>query len=65
MSSRLATALLTVAFLAAGAFGVTQAEDADTRIEATRTTIVEKNSLWPLPGHITVEPCKRTVCWDI
>jgi hypothetical protein len=65
MSSRIATALLTVAFLASGAFGVSQAEDAGARTEASRTTVIEKSSLRPLPGLIAIEPCKRTVCWNV
>ena len=65
MLTRLATAALTLAFLATGAFSVTQAGDDGNNDTAARTTVIAKNSQWPLAGFITVEPCKRKVCWDI
>jgi len=65
MLTRLATAALTLAFLAAGAFGVTQAEFTGKPNETLRTTVIVKNSQWPLPGRITVEPCRYSICWDI
>ncbi len=65
MMTRLAIPVLTLAFLAAGAFGVTQAGfDADGSA-ANRVTVVAKNSQWPLAGHVTNEPCKASVCWEI
>ena len=65
MLTRLATAALTLAFLAAGAFGFTQAEDAGKGAKAVHTTVITKNSQWPLAGYITLEPCKRSICWEI
>ena len=65
MLNRLAIATLTVAFLAAGAFGVTQAGFAGNGTAATRVTVIAKNSQWPIAGHITNEPCKASVCWEI
>jgi hypothetical protein len=64
MLTRLATAALTLALLAAGAFGVSQAGDTGNSVEAARTTVIAKNSHWPLRGHITAEPCKETICMD-
>jgi len=65
MPKRLATAALTLAFLAAGAFGVTQAEDAGIAAKAARTTVIAKTSQWPPAGYFTMAPCVHTVCWDI
>lgn len=65
MLTRLATATLTLAFLAAGAFGVTQAGFAETGAAANRITVIAKNSQWPIAGHVTNEPCKASVCWEI
>lgn len=65
MPKRLAIAVLSLAFLAAGAFGITQAEDAGTAAKARRITVIAKTSQWPPAGHFTAAACIRTVCWDI
>ncbi len=65
MLTRLATAALTLAFLAAGAFGVTQASVSESGAMANHTTVIAKNSQWPIVGHITNEPCKASICWEI
>jgi len=65
MSKCLATAALTLAFIAAGAFGITQAKDTGMAAKAARTTVIAKTSEWPPAGYFTAAPCIRTVCWDI
>jgi len=65
MTKSLATAALTLAFLAAGTFGATQAEDASLTAKAARTTVIAKTSQWPPAGFYTAAPCVQSVCWDI
>jgi hypothetical protein len=32
---------------------------------ATRSTTIEKNQVWPVKGHITMEPCAENVCLNV
>ncbi len=58
--------ILSVMFLSAGAFaGASHSVPASVVANSTNITIIEKNQAWPLPGHISVDPCNATRCIDI
>jgi len=68
MKTLIATAGLTIMFLSAGAFAGNHS-DASATVEKpalkSNVTIIEKNMAWPLPGQITVDPCRVNRCLDI
>jgi len=52
-------AFLTVAIM------VSQPESSTAGVHMPNTTIVEKNSVFPLKNHMTVEPCSVAFCADV
>lgn len=66
MKTLTATAILSIAFLSAGAFaGANDAPEASVSSSAENMTIVIKNQAWPPVGQITVDPCSLSRCIDI
>ena len=63
MKTPIATFILTVAFLSAGAFagsGLTPAA----RPQGANITVIIKNQAWPVKGQITLEACRINPCRD-
>ncbi|MGQ0485968.1 MAG: hypothetical protein ACT4SY_11535 [Hyphomicrobiales bacterium] len=63
MKTPIATFILTVAFLSAGAFAGN-----DLKLVApphgANVTVIAKNQAWPVKGQITLEPCRINPCRD-
>ena len=57
MKTTIATALLSIAFLSAGAFARAPLAEAPKNI-----TIVHKNSIMPLKAQLTITPCEAARC---
>lgn len=65
--------ILSVMFLSAGAFaGASHTTHRTAPVTATaaeakpeNVTVVGKTSVWPLAGHVSVEPCKLRRCVEI
>ncbi len=64
MLTRIAIAALAVALLTAGAGAVTSPKRVSAEPQPSRSTVVEKNQLWPVKGLITVEPCAVRACQE-
>lgn len=57
---------LSVLFLSAGAFaGASHKAPATQVADPANITVIEKNGSWPLPGHISVEPCSGNRCIEV
>jgi hypothetical protein len=54
------SATLAVMFLSAGAFA--GANTTKLMMVNTNVTIIHKNSIWPMKGHITVNACAARRC---
>lgn len=73
MKTMTTSILLSVMFLSAGAFaGASHTTHSTPAIKAPaaawkaeNVTVVDKTSAWPLPGHVSVEPCKQRRCVEI
>jgi hypothetical protein len=63
MKTPIATFILTVAFLSAGAFAGNELKLA-ARSHDANVTVITKNQAWPLKGQITLEPCRINPCRD-
>ena len=63
MKTPIATFILTVAFLSAGAFAGHELQPAG-RAHGANVTVIAKNQAWPVKGQITVEPCRIKPCRD-
>ncbi len=66
MKTTVATAILTVIFLSAGAFagsGIRQPVTAPA--QHANVTVIAKNQSWPVMGQITLESCVVNRCIDI
>ena len=67
MKTLIATAVLTVMFLSAGAFAGSNVGHTPAKlvVDAAHITVINKNMAWPLPGRITVDACQISRCIDI
>ena len=66
MRTLMASAVLSVMFLSAGAFaGNTHNSVATTLPGTANVTVVIKNQAWPPAGRISVEPCTLDRCIEI
>lgn len=67
MKTLIATAVLTIMFLSAGAFAGSNAHYTQPSlvVDAAHTTVINKNMAWPLPGRISVDACQISRCIDI
>jgi hypothetical protein len=68
MKKTVSIALLTIAFLSAGAFasvGIGPNALKLVKTAASNQTIVVKNQAWPLKERMTVEPCRASRCISI
>ncbi len=63
MKTPIATFILTVAFLSAGAFAGNELNLAP-RSYGGNVTVITKNQAWPVMGQITLEPCRNNPCRD-
>ncbi len=54
--------ILTVAFLSAGAFAH---NEIPTQIKRQNVTVVFKNQVWPVKGHIAINTCAVNRCWNV
>ncbi len=63
MKTPIATFVLTVAFLSAGAFAASEMKPA-AHPPGANITIITKNQAWPLKGQITLEACRINPCRD-
>ena len=63
MKTPIATFILTIAFLSAGAFAGNELKLA-ARTHDANVTVIAKNQAWPLKGQITLEPCRINPCRD-
>jgi hypothetical protein len=43
---------------------ISQPQPSTASVSMPNTTVVHKNSVFPLPGDITVESCKVSICAD-
>ncbi len=66
MRTLMASAILSVMFLSAGAFaGNTHKSAPAAQPDTANVTVVIKNQAWPLAGRISVDPCALDRCFDI
>jgi hypothetical protein len=63
MKTPIATFILTVAFLSAGAFAGNQLKPA-AGPHGANVTVITKNQAWPVKGQITLDPCRINPCRD-
>ena len=63
MKTPIATFILTVAFLSAGAFAGNGLQLA-ARSHGTNITVITKNQAWPVKGQITLQACRINPCRD-
>jgi hypothetical protein len=64
MKTPIATFILTVAFLAAGAYAENDLKPT-VHPPGANITVIGKNQAWPLKGQITLEPCRINPCRDV
>jgi hypothetical protein len=60
--------ILAVGFLSAGAFAGSNDNPVAAAVSANtskNTTVIYKNSTWPLQGQITTEACKISRCQEV
>ena len=65
MITRLTIAAMTTAFLAVSAYAVAPMQQQSAvliPVKPVNSTVVEKNSSWPLRGNISMQPCKLSHC---
>jgi hypothetical protein len=60
MITRIAMAALVLSLLGAGAYAVTTEGEA-----VSRTTVIEKNQVWPVKGLISMQPCALAACQEV
>ncbi len=66
MKTTVATAILTVIFLSAGAFAGSDIRKPVTApAQYANVTVIAKNQSWPVKGRITMQPCAVNRCIDI
>jgi hypothetical protein len=65
MKTKLATVLLSVAFLSAGAFANGKLPLPAIHHSTQNQTVVVKNQFWPIKEMMTVEPCQVARCVSI
>ena len=69
MKTLTASMILSVMFLSAGAFAGSNhphnPQAATLSVDTQNVTVISKNQVWPLPGHISVEPCNISRCIGI
>lgn len=65
MITRIAVTALTLTILGAGAFAFTPGGQAPQDTISSHTTFVQKNQVWPLKGHITMNPCAIAQCEEV
>ena len=66
MKTTVATAILTVIFLSAGAFaGSGIRKPVTATAQHANVTVIAKNQSWPLMNLITMQPCTVNRCIDI
>lgn len=61
MRTPIATFILTVALLSAGAFAGNSSQQ-PTSPRGANVTVIAKNQAWPVKGQITLEPCRINPC---
>ena len=65
MLTRIATAALAISLLGASAFALPPLAPIKSPAEtATGTTVIEKNSAWPLKERMSVDPCTVRFCQE-
>ena len=62
MKTVIATALLTVLLLNAGAFASDNRAYLRSRVRDANITVMTKNQAWPVRSQMTIEPCALTAC---
>jgi hypothetical protein len=60
MKTLISVAILTIAFLSAGAFA-----DQPVQTPKTNITVAYKNQAWPVKGQIVIQACKINRCTNI
>jgi len=65
MKTVIATALLAVLMLNAGAFASDNRAYLRGRIDASNVTVLTKNQAWPVKSRITLEPCAEGSCTGV
>lgn len=61
MKTLIATLVLTLALLSAGAFA---SDNTDYLASIRNVTDIAKNQAWPPKGQLTLEPCRVNRCLD-
>jgi hypothetical protein len=64
MFTRIATAVLAVTLLGASAYGLAPQEPVASEPRPSATTVIEKNSVWPLKDRMTMDPCTVRTCQE-
>lgn len=64
MLKRTAMAALAVTLLGASAFALAPLEPVTSGAQPLRSTFIEKNSVWPLKGQMTMDPCTVRTCLE-
>ncbi len=68
MLTRITTAALAITLLGASAFALAPLDTAGSAITAVEplggTTVIEKNSAWPLKSRMSMDPCAVTTCQE-
>jgi hypothetical protein len=65
MFKGIATAAFGLGVVLTVAVMVSQPEASTASVHMPNTTIVKKNSIFPLKNHISVEPCSVAFCADV
>ena len=64
MLTRLAMAALAITLLGASAYALAPLEPVASEMQSLRTTVIEKNSVWPLKGLMSMDPCTVRTCLE-
>jgi len=65
MKTAIATTLLAVLLLNAGAFASDNRAYLKSRTAQANVTVMTKNQAWPIRSQITVEPCAPATCTGV
>jgi hypothetical protein len=65
MKTALFTAMLSIAFLSAGAFASDNRIKATVKPASSNETVITKNQAWPIKGRIANDSCAYVRCVDI
>jgi hypothetical protein len=65
MFKGIATAAFGLGVFLTVAIMVSQPEPSTASVYMPNTTVVKKNSVFPLKDHMTVEPCSVSFCADV